>query len=112
MVLGAALMIYDYLFTTMLGQKTLLFGHLAGLPFAPLIAWTTADGRWLALGLGDILLATVFPLVLRKAFGRGAGTLALALNLLALGLVILFPTAQTFPVMVVLALLLIAQYTY
>ena len=35
-------------------------------------------------GLGDVLLATVFPLVMRKAYGRLAGLLAMSLALLAI----------------------------
>lgn len=31
----------------------------------------------LELGLGDLMLATLFPLVMRKAFGRAAGATAL-----------------------------------
>jgi len=61
-----------------------LINRLAGLPFAPLITWASDGGQWLGIGLGDLLLAAVFPLVMRKAFGRTAGLLALGLGLATL----------------------------
>jgi hypothetical protein len=78
------------------------------------VAWPVGpDGLW--LGLGDLLLATVFPLVLRKAFGRRAGLVALAFSLSALvgvhGLAHL-ATIEAFPVMVVLGPLMILQYAW
>jgi hypothetical protein len=82
-----------------------------------MIAWPVGDqGRWLGIGMGDMLLAAVFPLVLRKAFGRRAGIAALAINLGALGILLLSATLgsirEMFPVMVVLGPLTLAQYIY
>jgi hypothetical protein len=34
--------------------------------------WPSGANQWLSGGLGDLLLAAVFPLVMRKAFGRTA----------------------------------------
>jgi len=110
-ILGALLLIYDYVATSVVGQMDQVFEQLAGLPLVPLFAWTTGDGGWLSLGLGDVLMATVFPLALRKAYGRQAGLIAMALALLTLMLVMLSPLERTFPVMVVLGPLMVVQYT-
>jgi hypothetical protein len=118
-ILGAALVGYDYLFTSVLPLMTNLTGHLAGLPFMPLVIWRFfLDGElwWLGIGLGDLLLATVFPLVMRKAYGRPAGLAALLISLCALAAVLSLPALgfvySAFPVMVVLGPLMVGQYLY
>jgi hypothetical protein len=112
--LGTALAVYDLVATSVLPLTTELITRLAGLPFAPLIAWPTDGGGWLGVGLGDLLLAAVFPLVLRRAFGRRAGLAALVVALAALGgmlaLVALRLVAGTLPAMVVLGPLMVLQY--
>jgi hypothetical protein len=116
-ILGAALAIYDVIATSLLPLTTDLFTRLVGLPFVPLLAWPlNAGGPLLGLGLGDLLLATTFPLVMRKAFGRTAGIVALIIGLGAIGLVIMRVIfglfTGTFPVMVVLGPLMVLQYVY
>jgi hypothetical protein len=116
-ILGIALMVYDFLFTSVLTVMTDLFTRLVGLPFAPLVAWPgNSPEVWLGFGLGDLLLAAVFPLVLRKAYGRRAGLMAMLLALGAIGaLPVLALTGLlggTFPVMVVLGPLMVLQYLY
>jgi hypothetical protein len=116
-ILGAALAIYDVIATTLLPLTTDLFTRLAGLPFVPLLAWPMdAGGRLLGFGLGDLLFATAFPLVMRKAFGRTAGMVAMIIGLGAIGLlimrVIFGVLTGTFPVMVVLGPLMVLQYGY
>lgn len=116
-ILGVELMVYDFLFTSVLTLMTDLFTRLAGLPFAPLVAWPGGSpGVWAGIGLGDLLLAAVFPLVLRKAYGRRAGLIAMLLALGAIGtLPVLFLTGLLtgmFPVMVVLGPLMGLQYLY
>ena len=115
-LLGAALMVYDFVATTLLGHMDQLFGRLAGLPLMPAFVWQVGDGRWLGLGLGDVLLAAVFPLVLRKAFGHKAGLVALGMALAVLAVLLLAPLVGlltgTFPVMVVLGPLMVLQYAY
>lgn len=86
-----------------------------GRPFAPMIGWPAdSSGRWLGVGMGDLLLATVFPLVMYKGFGRAAGSTALGLNLgLLLLLLVLVATGIVrtfFPVMLVLGPLTLLQY--
>jgi hypothetical protein len=83
-VLGAALVAYDFVATSVLPLMNDLIDRLASLPFALQITWASGDNQWLGIGLGDLLMATVFPLVMRKAFGRTAGLLALVSGLVTL----------------------------
>jgi len=116
-ILGAALIAYDFVATSLLPTTTDLFTRLAGMPFAPVVAWGDADeGVWAAIGMGDLLLATVFPLVMRKAYGRTAGAVAMALALGAIGALFVVGRlgliVETFPVMIVLGPLMVVQYAY
>ncbi len=115
-VLGGLLIAYDFFFTSVLPLMHNLFTHLAGLPFAPLVGWPFSAGSMngLSIGLGDLLLAAVFPLVMRKAYGRPAGITALVLGAGSIGLVMigagLGGNIPVFPVMVVLGPLMGLQY--
>jgi hypothetical protein len=115
-ILGAGLTVYDFVATSLLGLMDQLLQRLAGLRFAPLVAWEASDGAWLGVGLGDLLLATVFPLVTRKAFGASAGRTALGVSLgvigVLLGVVDLGLVRVTIPVMVVLGPLMLLQYAW
>ncbi len=116
-ILGAFLAIYDLIATSLLSLMNDLFFRLEGLPFAPELAWPiNASGEWFVIGLGDLVLAAVFPLVMRKAFGRTAGLLAVFIGLGAISLLILSLIlgllVGTFPVMVVLGPLMVIQYIY
>lgn len=115
-ILAAALALYDFIFTTRLNLMSDVSGQLAHLPFAPQLAWPVGDsGQTLALGLGDVIVLALVPVVMRKAFGPQAGVAAVAINGLAItGLVWLpvFRPAIIFPVMVVLGPLTVAQYFY
>jgi len=115
--LGAALAVYDLIATSLLPLMNDLFTRLAGLPFVPELAWPlNATGEWLIIGLGDLVLATVFPLVMRKAFGHTAGIFAMIISFGAIILVIVSLIFRllvgTFPVMVVLGPLMVLQYIY
>jgi hypothetical protein len=113
-VLAGALAVYDAVATAWLPLTDALLGRLAGLPFAPLVAWPGDPGGGLGIGLGDLLLATVVPLVLRKAYGPRAGAAAVALAVAPLaGLLALLDLGlvrATIPAMVVLGPLTVAQY--
>lgn len=114
-ILAGYLAVYDFVFTALLPVTDNLFARLAGLPFAPMFAWSAgSEGQWLAIGLGDVLLAAVFPLVMLKAFGRRAGLLGMALALGVICVLLIFPSLgllrAAFPVMVVLGPVMIAQY--
>ena len=113
-ILAGALVLYDLVATSVLPLTNQLIDRLAGLPLTPVLAWPVGEQGWSGIGLGDLLFATVGPLVFRKAFGRPAGWVAIILAMSALALV--FAAAVwgllpgTFPVMVVLGPLLVAQY--
>ena len=113
-ILAGALVLYDLVATSVLPLTNQLIDRLAGLPLTPVLAWPVGEQGWSGIGLGDLLFATVGPLVFRKAFGRPAGWVAIILAVSALALV--FAAAVwgllpgTFPVMVVLGPLLVAQY--
>jgi hypothetical protein len=116
-VLAAGLAAYDLVATW---QFTVMFDlmlRLTQLPLVPMIAWNLAEpATALQLGLGDLLLVTLFPLVARKAFGVVAGTtaalvgiatVAVTVGLLATGLL-----GTTIPVMVFLGPLTVGQYVF
>ena len=114
-VLAGALTVYDVLFTSQLPVMASLFGHLGALPFAPLAGWPLGhDEVWLAIGAGDLLIATAFPLVLGRAFGQTAAWLAMALGLgtltVLLTIVSLGLTASPFPAMLGLGPVCVLQY--
>jgi hypothetical protein len=75
-----------------------------------------AEGEWLGIGMGDMLLETVFSPVMRKAFGRTTGLASLVGNLsLIVGLIPVAVNIQLnvlFPVMFLLGPLIIVQYAY
>jgi hypothetical protein len=115
-VLGVALMAYDFVATTLLPLMNNLTDRLAGLPFAPQIMWASSDNQWLSEGLGDLLLAAVFPLVMRKAFGRTAGLVALMMGLTVIDAMLALLDVRVFPVtlpaMLALGPLMLAQYVW
>lgn len=122
-ILGGALVVYDFVATSMLPLMADVMARLGTLPFAPMVAWrlptaagSLAGGGFTAMGMGDLLMAAVFPLVMRKGYGDAAGRAALGLGLAAIAGVIGLPFAgldvPIFPVMVVLGPLMVAQYLF
>lgn len=113
-ILGVALAVYDAVATAVLPLTDDMVERLSGLPFAPMFAWPPAHGEWLGMGLGDVLLATIFPLVMGKAFGRPAAGLAMAFAALTLTALAAVGVAGlltgSFPTMVVLGPLMVLQY--
>ena len=110
-LLGVFLALYDFIATSRLPLMGDLVTRLAGLPMAPLVAWSSEHTLW-GIGLGDLLLAAVFPLVMRKAFGRTAGLVALLLAFAAIGTLLALPLQGFFPVMVILGPLMVLQYLF
>ncbi|MEV0135644.1 hypothetical protein AB0H83_45240 [Dactylosporangium sp. NPDC050688] len=116
-VFAAALTVYDIVVTWQFTIMFDLFVDLSRLPLFPMAAWALDDVQHSTLlGVGDLLMATLAPLVLRRAYGRTAGLVALAcglgtltavLVLLATGLI-----GHTIPVMVFLGPVTVVQYLY
>jgi hypothetical protein len=107
------LMLYDFTATWLLPLMGDMMVRLAGLPLSPMFGWMVGDSSlWVGIGIGDLLLASVFPLVMRKAFGRRAGLTAMLLALVAIAGIMLLPLKVIFPVMIVLGPLMIGQYLY
>jgi hypothetical protein len=110
-LLGAFLTVYDWIATAQFSLTAELFVRLTDLPLAPLVSWGSGSTA-VGIGLGDVLLATLFPLVMRKAFGRRAGIAAIVIALCAIGTMLALPLKGVFPTMVVLGPLMTAQYLY
>lgn len=112
--LVSGLAVYDVVVTTYLGVMGDLLRRLATLPFAPLVAWR--EGDWLAVGLGDLLMVVLAPLVLRKAFGRTAGLVSAVTSVGAvagmLAAIRLGWFSRPIPAMIVLGPLLLPQYAW
>lgn len=108
-LLGALLIVYDFIATSQLSTMGDIVNRLGTLPFAPLLTWGVGLNRP-SIGLGDLLMATCFPLSMRKAFGQTAGIIALIVSFGAILLLFIFPPTQLFPVMVLLGPLMVIQY--
>lgn len=104
------------LFIAVLPLMDNLFSQLDGLPFAPMVGWPLENGQYGAIGLGDLVLAAVFPQVLGKAYGRRAGLVGLGLAMAAIVgvmlLLLLGVWQASFPVMIVLGPVMVGQYFY
>lgn len=112
-ILAGALTAYDVWATSYLPLMSDLFARLGALPFAPLVSWPGQDGGRVSVGLGDLVVLTVFPLVMRKGYGRAAGRFALlsGCSLLAgIFVVGVLHKVAIFPVMAVLGPTILLQY--
>ena len=113
--LGGVLAIYDLIATSLMPLMIDLITRLASIPFAPVISWGIGHDRFV-IGIGDLLLATVFPLAMRKAFGRSAGIAAMAINLGAIAATMAFLQLARLevavPLMTGLGPLMVLQYGY
>ncbi len=115
-IFAGAIAVYDLIATGVFPLTTDMIERLAGFPFVPMVVWPAGDGQWTGIGMGDLLMAAVGPLVLRKAFGRAAGLAAMMLALGVIASVLLIArwgtVPETFPTMVVLGPVMIAQYLW
>ncbi len=107
---------YDLIATGVFPLTTGMIERLAGFPFLPMVVWPSGNGQWVGIGMGDLLMAAVGPLVIRKAFGRAAGMVAVVIALGALASVLLVSrwdaVPETFPTMIVLGPMMIAHYLW
>jgi hypothetical protein len=108
-LLGAFLIVYDLIATGLTPLMGSLLHRLAQ-PLGPQLAWPIGGADLVAIGVGDVLVAAVFPLVLRRAFGESAGMIAMGSAIGAMVGLSLLPIHGTFPVMVVLGPLMLLQY--
>ena len=103
--------IYDFIATSWLPLMTDLVLRLAQFLFAPWWPGEDGDGPPLGLGLADLLVATVFPLTMGKAFGHMAGVAALVATLLVIGILLAVPL-PVLPAIVPLGPLMLLQYGF
>jgi hypothetical protein len=78
-VLACALALYDLLATLLHDTTGTALGRLAGAPFAPVLAWPRGGGGWFGVGLADLLLIALVPIVLLRAYDRSAALVGAAL---------------------------------
>jgi hypothetical protein len=114
-LLAGALAVYDYIATTQLTLMTDLVHELAHAPLVPFMGWAVQDGG-VSVGLGDLLLAGAFPLVLRKAFGVVPAVTAMVVAVATmaglLAVVQLRLIDEAIPVMLLLGPAMVAQYLF
>jgi hypothetical protein len=110
-ILASLLILYDFIATTQHSLMNDLFAQAQTLPLAPLISWSQRE-HYAAIGLGDVLMVTVFPLTMRKGFGTRAGVIALGVGLTAVIWLSVLPIKGIFPVMALLGPLIVAQYLF
>jgi hypothetical protein len=112
-ILAAALTFYDLVFTAVMPLTTSMIERLAGMPFLPMMVWPAGGDTWAGIGMGDLLMASVGPLVLGKAYGPAAGRIGVAVALVTIGAVLagtqISGFAGTFPTMLALGPCLIVQ---
>ncbi|MEV7603077.1 hypothetical protein AB0O91_37485 [Kitasatospora sp. NPDC089797] len=106
---------YDLVASTLTDTTTRFFEQVHDRPFAPMLA-LTGGPHPVAVGLGDLLLLVLFPLVAAKAYGRTAAWCAALTGLLvtsavsacfALGLL-----STGFPLLTALGPLIVVQHLH
>ncbi|WP_173860886.1 hypothetical protein [Streptomyces sp. SAT1] len=111
--LAAALTCYDLVATTLTDVTGDFFAQVRGRPFAPLLA-LTGGAHPVAVGLGDLLLLVLFPLVAAKAYGRPAALLAGAVGVVVTSAIsVLFAVGaltEGFPLLTALGPLIVVQH--
>ncbi|HUY45210.1 MAG TPA: hypothetical protein VMV92_05745 [Streptosporangiaceae bacterium] len=115
-MLAVTLSGYDALATGLSGLTANFTRRVIGLPFAPLLA-THYHPLPVFIGIGDCLLLTIWPLVAAKRYGRTAGWVAAAIDLLTVGPVLatmtrILGSSASVPMATPLGLLIVAQYLY
>lgn len=94
-VLAGILAIYDPVATWLSPLMMELFVRLTGVPFAPMLS-LTGEIR-LRLGLGDVLMLALWPVVVAKAYGRAAAWTGAALGIVSLTVIEILILAGDLP---------------
>lgn len=110
---AGGLVVYDYLATVAFPVMVEFFTRVASMPFTPVLGWGSGDDA-LGVGLGDVLVASLWVAAVEKGFGRRAALVAALLGAgAALGIALAFWSGlldEVVPVMVVLGPLVLVQY--
>ncbi|MEU3563293.1 hypothetical protein [Kitasatospora sp. NPDC006786] len=113
--LAAVLTAYDLTATTLTDTTARFFEQVQDRPFAPMLALTGGPAP-VAVGLGDLLLLVLYPLVAAKAHGRTAAAVAALVGLLTTSAVsacfALNWLSTGFPLLTALGPLIVAQHLY
>ncbi|MEU9886953.1 hypothetical protein [Sphaerisporangium sp. NPDC051011] len=112
-LLSALLTGYDLIATVSTTIMTRFFTEVRGLPFAPL--FTLSDGPTpVAMGLGDLMMLVLFPLVAHRSFGRAAGVVAalagVTVTAIVSALFVWGVLTEGLPLLTVLGPVVVAQY--
>ena len=113
---AAILAVYDFLTTNVYPLTRDVLAKMANLPFTPLLAFPGGGRFATAIGLGDCLIMTVWPLVLAKSYGRraawaGAAACLLVLAVLDIGFVTGWFSPRTLvPVLTALGPVIVVQH--
>jgi hypothetical protein len=79
-VFGVALAVYDFVATITLPIMVEFFARVRTLPLAPILSWGQGSSS-APIGLGDVLMLTLWTLVSYKAFGKVSAWIAGCLGL-------------------------------
>lgn len=111
--LAGVLTCYDLVATTLTQVTEHFVTQVRGRPFAPLLALTGGHAP-VAVGLGDLLLLVLFPLVAAKAYGRTAailaGVVAVVVTSAISALFAAGALSSGFPLLTALGPLIVAQH--
>ncbi|MFJ3216969.1 hypothetical protein ACIPLC_13750 [Kitasatospora sp. NPDC086801] len=111
--LAAVLSCYDLVATTLTQVTAHFVTQVQGRPFAPMLVLTGGSPP-VAVGLGDLLLLVLYPLVAAKAFGRTAALLAAAAGVVVTSAVsalfALGALTEGFPLLTALGPLIVVQH--
>lgn len=114
-VFAGGLVVYDALATLAFPVMIDFFTRVASLPVTPVMGWGRGTDA-VAVGLGDVLVATLWTVTAEKAFGRRAAGIAGASGVV--GILALFLAFwadwlnRAVPAMVVLGPVIVAEYRW
>lgn len=112
---AVALTAYDTVATALFPVTFNLFTHLGAGPFAPFLAWWSGQ-HGVIIGLGDLMVASLFVIVVEKSFGSRAALAALTSVAIIIGIMSALAVTDTVrgvaPSMWVLGPMIVAHTAY